>query len=254
VKVSIKSPKSVSLNLKHPGFVLVGMMRSGSNFLERQLNRLADVRCHGELFNPTFVGLSHEVGQEFVGYSRESTKERDADEMGFLRKLDDACDRALFGSRLFLDHSPMMTSRLLHDPAVKKIVLSRNLLEAYVSLTTAVETGVWLTTEAAHTPSPKVKVNANKLVTFALRQSLYYNDILTILHRTKQAFVQMDYTEIKQLPRLNAVAELIGSKHRFSDVQEPIHKQSPEPLEERIEDFPKLMEELRKRQIARWLR
>jgi LPS sulfotransferase NodH len=254
VKVSIKSPKSVSLNLKHPGFVLVGMMRSGSNFLERQLNRLADVRCHGELFNPTFVGLSHEVGKELVGYSRDSTKERDADEMGFLRKLDDACDRALFGSRLFLDHSPMMTSRLLHDPAVKKIVLSRNLLEAYVSLTTAVETGVWLTTEAAQEPSPKVKVNLNKLVTFALRQSLYYNDILTILHRTKQAFVQMDYTEIKQLPRLNAVAELIGSKHRFADVQEPIHKQSPEPLEERIEDFPKLMEELRKRQIARWLR
>lgn len=254
MKVSIKSPKRIGLNLQHPGFVLVGMMRSGSNFLERQLNRLSDVRCHGELFNPAFIGLSHEVGKEHAGYTRESTKERDADEAGFLRKLDEACDRALFGSRLFLDHSPMMTSQLLYDPAVKKIVLSRNLLEAFVSLTTAQETGVWLTTEAAKKPSPKVKVNVNKLVTFALRQSLYYNDILTILHRTKQPYVQMDYTEIKQLPRLNAVAELIGSKHRFADVQEPIQKQSPEPLEERIDEFGKLMEELRKRQIARWLR
>lgn len=52
MKVSIKSPKQGGLQLKHKAFVLVGMMRSGSNFLERQLNLLADVRCHGELFNP----------------------------------------------------------------------------------------------------------------------------------------------------------------------------------------------------------
>ena len=34
---------------------MIGMMRSGSNLLERQLGMLRDVRCHGELFNPAFM-------------------------------------------------------------------------------------------------------------------------------------------------------------------------------------------------------
>ncbi len=254
MKVSIKPPKRSALNLKHPGFVMLGMMRSGSNFLERQLNLLPDVRCHGELYNPAFVGLSHEVGKTFLGFTRESTKARDDDEIGFLHRLDDGCDRAVIGFRIFLDHSPIMTSQVLYDPSITKIVLSRNLLEAFVSLTTANETGVWLTTERAKTKAPQVKVNINKLMTFTLRQSLYYNDLLTVLHGTGQSFIQLDYSEIKELDRLNEIAGVIGSKHRFDKVEEPIQKQNPGTMEERIEEFPKLMDELRKRQIARWLR
>lgn len=254
MKVSIKAPKRFVLNLKHKGFVLLGMMRSGSNFLERKLNLLGDVRCHGELFNPTFVGLSHEVGKTHVGYSRESVAERDADEFGMLAKIDAACDRDVLGFRIFLDHSPAVTAQVLYDPSIRKIVLSRNLLEAFVSLSTAQETGVWLTTERAQAKPPKIKVNINKLTNFLLRQSLYYNDILTILHGTGQSFVQIDYSEIKELDRLNQIAEFIGSASRFSKVEEPIQKQSVDPIEERIDEFPKLMDELRKRQIARWLR
>jgi hypothetical protein len=31
-------------------------MRTGSNHLEESLNALDDIQCHGELFNPTFIG------------------------------------------------------------------------------------------------------------------------------------------------------------------------------------------------------
>ena len=147
-----------------------------------------------------------------------------------------------------------MTSRLLHDKTVAKVVLSRNLLEAYISLETARETGVWLTTEAAKTPPKPVKVDINKLVTFSLRQSLYYNDVQTVLHQTGQSYLQIEYNEIKQLGKLNEIARFIGSKHQFKGVSEPIQKQNPGSLEERIADFPKLLEELKRRQLARWFK
>ena len=254
MKISIKTPQNRNPVFQRPAFLLVGMMRSGSNFLERQLNLLPDVRCHGELFNTAFVGFSHEASGRPEGYKREDTAARNADEEGFIAKVDQACDRRIIGLRLFLDHSAHMTARLLHDPNVAKIVLSRNLLEAYISLETARETGVWLTTESAKAPPKPVKVEINKLVTFALRQSLYYNDVQTVLHQTGQRSLQVDYNEIKDLAKLNEIARFIGSGHQFDTVSEPIRKQNPGSLEERILDFPKLLEELKRRQLARWFR
>jgi hypothetical protein len=254
VKVSINPPKQTSLGLAPRSFVMIGMMRSGSNFLERQFNLLPDVRCHGELFNPAFIGFSHDSGKNHVGYKREDVAARNADEIGFLTKVADACTKDVMGMRLFLDHSGPMTARVMYDPAITKIVLSRNLLEAYISLVAAKETGVWLTTEANKAPPKPVKVEIGKLINFALRQSLYYNDIQSVLHNTKQSYMQIDYTQIKDLQKLNELAQFIGSKHRFEKVSEPIQKQSNGSLEERILDFPKLMDDLRKRQVARWFR
>jgi LPS sulfotransferase NodH len=254
LKISIKTPQNKKPVFSRPAFLLVGMMRSGSNFLERQLNMLPDVRCHGELFNPVFVGFSHEAAGRPTGYGRDDTNARLADEDAFIDKVDQACDRRVIGLRLFLDHSAAMTSRLLYDPNVAKVVLSRNLLEAYISLETARETGVWLSTEAAKAPPKPVKVDINKLVTFALRQSLYYNDVQTVLHQTGQRYLQIDYNEIKNLAKLNEIAGFVGSQHQFDAVAEPIRKQNPGSLEERIFEFPKLLEELKRRQLARWFR
>jgi hypothetical protein len=252
VKVSIKKPKTIGLGLKHPTFLMVGMMRSGSNLLERQLGLLPDIRCHGELFNPGFVGFAPKAPEAQAGFTREGTKARDADELAFLEKVDAACDRPIMGLRLFLDHSPQMTARLLYDPDVKKIVLSRNLLESYVSLAIARETNVWLTTEEASRPPEPIKVEVPKLINYALRQSLYYNDILSVLHHTGQAYRMIDYSEIKDLARLNDIAAFVGSGARMGKIDEPIKKQNIGTLAEKIIDFPKLQEELKRRNMARW--
>lgn len=254
MKISIKPPQNKKPVFSRPAFLLVGMMRSGSNFLERQLNLLPDLRCHGELFNPSFIGFSHHNKGQLASYTRDDPAPRNADEEAFLAQVDLACDRPVIGLRLFLDHSNTMTARLLYDPNVKKVVLSRNLLEAYISLETARETGVWLTTEVAKAPPKPVKVDINKLVTFSLRQSLYYNDVQTVLHQTGQSYLQIDYNDIKSLAKLNEIAEFVGSAHRFKTVSEPIQKQNPGSLEERVADFPKLVDELKRRQLARWFR
>ena len=40
-------------------FVVFAAMRTGSNFLEANLNAIPGVACHGEAFNPYFVGYPH---------------------------------------------------------------------------------------------------------------------------------------------------------------------------------------------------
>ena len=37
-------------------FVIFAEMRTGSNFLEENINQFPDLACHGELFNPHFIG------------------------------------------------------------------------------------------------------------------------------------------------------------------------------------------------------
>lgn len=254
MKIAIKQPQKRTPVFTRKGFLLIGMMRSGSNFLERQLGLLPDVRCHGELFNPSFIGFSHERKGRLAHYQRDDVQARNEDEEAFLAKVDQSEDREVIGLRLFLDHSPAMTARLLYDPRVAKVVLSRNLLEAYISLETARDTGVWLTTEAAKSKPKPVKVEIGKFTTFALRQSLYYNDVQTVLHQTGQSYIQVDYREIKELAKLNEIAAFIGSRHQFKSVTEPIQKQNPGSLDERIVDFPKLVDELKRRQLARWFK
>ena len=44
------------MTLQFTSFVMFAEMRTGSNFLEANLNALEGVTCHGELFNPHFIG------------------------------------------------------------------------------------------------------------------------------------------------------------------------------------------------------
>jgi LPS sulfotransferase NodH len=252
MKVSVDKPAGNPLAVSRPTFVIVGMMRSGSNLLERQLSSLADVRCHGELFNPGFIGFSHPWPVEHAGYQRNTTGPRDADEIDFFNKIDAACDRPIMGFRLFLDHGNDITPHILYDTRIKKIVLSRNLLESYVSLQTAQDTGVWLTTEKKNTAAAPIDVSIDEFMTFALRQALYYNEIQTILHATNQPYLQLDYTEAKDLARINEIAEFVGSSERFQKIEEPIKKQSTGKLDDRIESYGNLVKQMRSKKVARW--
>ncbi|MBL9057999.1 MAG: nodulation protein NodH, partial [Rhodobacteraceae bacterium] len=50
-------------------FVIFAEMRTGSNFLEANLNAIPGVKCHGEAFNPYFIG--GEGKQEMLGVTIE---------------------------------------------------------------------------------------------------------------------------------------------------------------------------------------
>ena len=253
MKLSIKPPSPSRLLVEKPSFVIVGMMRSGSNFLERSLNMLPSVRCHGELFNPKFTGFAADMGKTYLGYARDDVQARNEDGVELLNQVLAASDRQTCGFRIFLDHDPVVMAEAIYNPAVKKIILTRNLLESFVSLLIARETDVWLTTHKAKDGHvERVHVNVDELTTFALRQSFFYNDVQTILHRTGQPYYQIDYTEIKDVQRLNGLAEFLGVDDRFEDLKEPIQRQNPGALKEKILNYQAMLDNLRQRGMARW--
>ena len=51
-------------------FVVFAEMRTGSNFLESNLNAFDGIECHGEAFNPHFIGYPNKT--ELLGNRRGS--------------------------------------------------------------------------------------------------------------------------------------------------------------------------------------
>ena len=110
-------------------------MRTGSNFLEANLNALPGVTCHGEAFNPVFIGRKDQT--EFLGVT---LAQREQDPALLLRRMRERTP-GLSGFRYFHDHDPRIFDLVMDDPRCAKIVLTRNPLESYVSLKIAQATG-----------------------------------------------------------------------------------------------------------------
>ena len=121
---------------KFRSFVILAAMRTGSNFLEASLNAVPDVTSHGEAFNPSFIGFPDQ--QDILGVTRST---RDARPAMLLDKIAQA--PGLNGFRFFPGHDPRVLPQLLSDARCAKIILSRNPVESYVSLSIARETDQW---------------------------------------------------------------------------------------------------------------
>lgn len=236
-----------------PSFIIIGMMRSGSNFLERQLNLYDDLLCHGELLNKTFIGFSHVVGNDYLGYTRNEPAKRDADIEGFLQDVERANPRRIMGFRAFVDHNEEMIGRCLFDPGCKKIVLTRNLLESFISLEIAHQTDQWLVgKDGTQKKAGPITVDFNRLTYFSLKQMLFYNDIVTNLHDAQQDFMLVDYEDIQNLDVLNRIAAFIGSTKRLNEMVPQLFRQNPGPVRNKMTNFDETVEALRKRGMARW--
>jgi hypothetical protein len=107
-------------------FVVLAEMRTGSNFLEANLNALEGVSCLGEAFNPFFIG--GEGKQEMLGIDMAA---REANPGRFLRVMREQTP-GLSGFRYFSDHDPRVFDLVMNDPACAKIILTRNQLESYI--------------------------------------------------------------------------------------------------------------------------
>ena len=82
-------------------------MRTGSNFLEANLNALPGVSCLGEVFNPHFIGKKDCL--DYLGISLEM---REDDPFALLRAMEAATD-GLSGFRFFHDHDLRVLDRML---------------------------------------------------------------------------------------------------------------------------------------------
>lgn len=216
-------------------FVILAAMRTGSNFLEAQLNMLTGVNCHGELFNPLFIGKRD--AEEMFGVGMAA---RDADPLPLLAAMR-AQTEGLAGFRLFHDHDSRIIEHVLNDPACAKIVLTRNPVESWVSLQIALATDQWRLTNATRLKSARVSFDPAGFEAHLQAAQAFQQRILRSLQVTGQTAFHIDYDDLHDLEVLNGLARFLGVAARLEALDPRLKRQNPEPITEKILN-PEVME------------
>ncbi|TCP58722.1 hypothetical protein EV663_11852 [Rhodovulum bhavnagarense] len=219
-------------------FVIFAEMRTGSNFLEENLNSVPGLHCYGEVFNPHFVG--HKDQRAMLGVTQE---QRDADPARLLAAMrrDGA---ALPGFRYFHDHDPRVLDRVLDDRRCAKIVLTRNPAESYVSRKIAGETGQWRLTDMKHSRSARVRFDAAEFGAFLDSIQGFQLRLLRGLQIRGQTAFYIGYEDIAELDVLNGLLAFLGVEARLDAVSAKLKKQNPEPLSEKVTNFDEMEQAL----------
>lgn len=211
-------------------FVVFAEMRTGSNFLEANLNALDGVACHGEAFNPHFAGYPNRT--EVLGYTLET---READPAGLIEAVKAA--PGLNGFRFFNDHDPRALEIALPDPRCAKIVLTRNPADSYVSWKIAQATGQWKLTNVKHARSDTVTFDAGEFEAHLEALQGFQVRLLNGLQRSGQAAFYVAYEDLQDVEVMNGLAAWLGVEARLEALDTKLKRQNPEPMEGKVTNF-----------------
>lgn len=220
-------------------FVLLANMRTGSNLFEQNIRLYDEFSCHGELFNPHFIGYP-EVRQRY-GISM---SEREKKPLGLLSKMVAQEKGTLPGFRLFADHDRRVLDDCLSDPECAKIVLSRNPIDSFVSHQIAIATDQWKLTDVRKRKKVKVDFDFDDFKAYLNRLNEYQAHIQNRLQRFGQAAFYLRYDDLNNVEIFNGLAGFLGGKEQRKELQKKIVRQNPEGLEEKVNNFNEMREQL----------
>jgi hypothetical protein len=209
-------------------FVVFAEMRTGSNFLEANLNTIPGIKCHGEAFNPYFIG--GEGKQEYLGVD---IVKRNADPTQLLTALREKTE-GIAGFRYFHDHDQRVFDLVMNDPTCAKIVLTRNQLESYISWKIAMESDQWWMANTKHLKTVRPKFLDDEFLSRVEELQIYQRRVLNRLQTTGQTAFYIDYEDILDLDVLNGIAAFLGVEGRLATLDFRFKKQNPEALEEKV--------------------
>jgi hypothetical protein len=219
-------------------FVVFAEMRTGSNFLEANLNRVEGLLCHGEAFNPAFIGK--ENNEEMFGFDLAA---RNADPAGFLKAMR-AQTPGMAGFRYFTGHSPRIFDLVMQDRACAKIVLTRNQLESFISWKIAKEGDQWWLANTKHLKTIRPTF---KLDEFTARNEIVNQSQAKLTHAlqtTGQTAYYIDYDDIRDLDVLNGLIAFLGIPARLEKLDFRFKKQNPEAIAEKVSNPLEMQQQL----------
>ncbi len=213
---------------KFQSFVVFAEMRTGSNFLESQLNAIPGVVCHGEAFNPYLIGGENKT--ELLGITLD---QRNADPQALLRAMRQKTD-GLGGFRYFHDHDPRVFDLVVDDPAVAKIILTRNQLECYISWKIAKESDQWWLANTKHLKTVRPRFDAEEFQARLDAVQGFQRLLLNRLQISGQVPFYIDYEDVLDLKVINGLAAFLGVEARLDDLVYKFKKQNPEPIRDKV--------------------
>ncbi len=213
-------------------FVIFAGMRTGSNFLERNINSLPDLKCFGELFNPYFI--AHERQEEYLGITLE---QREKDPMALVRRVRKEAS-GLAGFRLFHDHDPRVRDEALRDPRCAKIILMRNPVDSYVSFKLAMATDQWVLTDSkGQRDAGAITFEADEFAAQLEDYTSYLKDLRRGLQASGQTAFELRYEDLQDLEVLQGLVKFLGSRHELTRFDRSLKKQNPMPMADKVSNL-----------------
>lgn len=208
-------------------FVIFAEMRTGSNFLESNLNMLETVTCFGEAFNPHFIGYPNQ--ETLLGVSQD---ERDKNPRSLLQRVQDV--DGLGGFRYFHDHDPRVFEAILDDPDCAKIILTRNLLDSYISLKIARQTGQWKLTNVKRRKDAQVDFVKEEFMAHIDELQAFQLKLTQGLQVRGQVPFFIAYEDLQNLDVMNGLLAWLGQEHRLEALDEKLKRQNPAPAVSKV--------------------
>ncbi len=212
-------------------FVIFAEMRTGSNFLESNLDQFPGLATYGEAFNPYF--LVRPGTEELFGITVEA---RNNDPVKLFDRMKTGTE-GIPGFRFFHDHDRRIFERVIDDPACAKVVLSRNFVEAYVSRAIARETNQWALSNVKHARKAKVLFDATEFERQLGEIKAFQLEILGRLQRSGQTAFYLNYEDLRDLGVVNGLARFLGEETVLKVHSDKFKKQNPEPLKDKVENY-----------------
>jgi len=219
-------------------FIVFAEMRTGSNFLETNLNAYSGLTCHGEAFNPHFIGYPNR--SEILGITQPI---RDADPARLIAAIKQGTD-GLGGFRFFHDHDPRVLDIALHDPRCAKIILTRNPVESYVSWKIAQATGQWKLTNVAKRKDGEAVFDPIEFEAHLAALQEFQVQLLHALQVSGQTAFYVAYEDLQDVAVMNGLARFLGVAQQLDSLDESLKKQNPEPLSEKVRNFEEMADAL----------
>ncbi|MDU8927847.1 sulfotransferase family 2 domain-containing protein [Alisedimentitalea sp. MJ-SS2] len=211
-------------------FVVFAEMRTGSNFLEANLNVFPTISCVGEAFNPHFIGYPDR--EECLGISEE---ERNRDPMALIHTVKHA--QGIAGFRFFHDHDPRVLEEIISNPRCGKIILTRNPVDSYVSWKIAQATGQWKLTNVANRKDARATFDAREFKAHLDALQEFQIMLMRELQVRGQTAFYVAYEDLQDVGVMNGIATWLGQPDRLEGLDRNLKRQNPEPLSKKVANF-----------------
>lgn len=226
------------MTAKFQSFVVFAEMRTGSNFLEANLNAFEGIACHGEAFNPHFMG--YPKSEPILGVD---LKTRDADPTILFKAIRQ--DTALLnGFRYFHDHDPRVFDTIMADETCAKIILTRNPVESYVSWKIAQETGQWKLTDVKAHKVAQAQFDAKEFDAHLEALQAFQVTLLNMLQTSGQTAFYVAYEDLQNVAVMNGLAKFLGVDEALEGLDKSLKKQNPSPVSAKVRNYDDMLKSL----------
>lgn len=219
-------------------FVILAEMRTGSNFLESNLDAFPGLKCYGEAYNPHFI--VDPKRKDLFGVTQAA---RDADPMRLIQVMKDHT-AGIAGFRYFHDHDPRVFDAVMQDQRCAKIVLTRNVVESYVSHRIAQATNQWRLGDMKNARTAKVRFEPDGFEQMLLARKAFQEKILRALQVSGQTAFYIDYEDIQNLDVINGLARFLGEDAKLEAFTGATKKQNPQALADKVTNYAEMQRAL----------